>query len=330
MKVLSAFMLSGTMLFGFASSRVHAESPTLAKSPPCSAVEFHQWDFWLGEWRVTDIKGTFQGANEIKRAPSGCGLIEDWHGVGGGNGVSFNGYDAARKTWTQFWVSPGSIIRLEGKLDGQGTMRTEGTITYNSRGIEHLFRGIWTPLPNGAVRQEFYEQDPATKTWANWFTGIYRHPDAPAPAATCSGAAFHQLDFWIGKWDVFDAKTGARAGSSVIEGVYGGCAIRENWSEPGFVGGSLNIYSASDAKWHQTWVDQSGVLREFVGEPEGERLVIVAKERSRKDPHKEVLIRISLNPTNDHGVHQFSDYSTDNGKTWSYRYDYVYKPSPSP
>jgi len=147
---------------------------------PCSAPEYHQWDFWLGNWRVTDLHGAFQGTNEIKAAPGGCGLIENWIGAEGGRGTSFNGYDSVRRTWTQFWLSSGSVIRLEGNLDSHGVMRTAGTITYNARRILHPFRGVWTPLLGGAVKQEFYEYDPGTKLWHEWFTGIYRHPDEPA------------------------------------------------------------------------------------------------------------------------------------------------------
>src|ERR1041385_4876989 len=69
----------------------------------------------------------------------------------------------------------------------------------------------------------------------------------PASAETvrpsaCAGPEHRQFDFWIGRWDVFDTKTGARAGSSVIERLYAGCALRENWSEDGFTGGSLNAF----------------------------------------------------------------------------------------
>ena len=71
-----------------------------------------------------------------------------------------------------------------------------------------------------------------------------------APPPACATPEHHQFDFWIGKWDVFDAKTGEGAGSSLIESFYGGCALRENWNEPGFTGGSLNIFA--DGKWHQT------------------------------------------------------------------------------
>lgn len=152
-------------------------APALAAgSPPapCSAPEYHQWDFWLGAWTVTDPDGKLQGTNEIVRSRAGCALEEHWRNTGAGGGDSFNVYDPARKTWTQLWSGTGSIVRLEGRLDDKGAMRMEGLVTDQSGTAEHRFRGVWTPLPGGAVRQEFFEQDPKTGAWSNWFTGIYR------------------------------------------------------------------------------------------------------------------------------------------------------------
>ncbi|MBV8976752.1 MAG: hypothetical protein JOZ13_05165 [Alphaproteobacteria bacterium] len=137
----------------------------------CVSPQERQWDFWLGEWRVSDPAGVFQGTNIISRGPKGCGLIEHWTGAQGNEGMSLNGYDAVRKTWTQFWISPGLAIRLEGRFE-KGALRMEGTISYNKTGIEHPFRGVWTPMQDGTVKQEFFEQD--NKRWNTWFTGIYR------------------------------------------------------------------------------------------------------------------------------------------------------------
>ena len=36
--------------------------------------------------------------------------------------------------------------------------------------------------------------------------------------------------FWMSHWEANDAKSGVRAGSSRIEQLHSGCALRENWS----------------------------------------------------------------------------------------------------
>ena len=151
---------------------------------------------------------------------------------------------------------------------------------------------------------------------------MFAAPPAPPPA--CASAEHRQFDFWIGRWAVVDAKTGKPAGSSVVENLYGGCVLRENWSEPGFAGGSLNLLAA-DGKWHQTWTDQAGALREFVGGLVGGKMVLTADLRP-PFVAKARLVRMTFTPNPDGTVRQYSDYSDDGGATWKERYDYLYRP----
>jgi len=145
---------------------------------------------------------------------------------------------------------------------------------------------------------------------------------AASPAA-CASAQHHQFDFWLGEWNVVDAKTGAPAGHSLVESLYGGCVLRENWREPGFEGGSLNTYSDTDHAWRQTWMDQSGAVRDFTGGWRDGRMVLVAHALSRAG--KSVLVRMAFTPNPDGTVRQYSDFSADAGVTWTERYDYLYR-----
>ena len=151
-------------------------SPAAAqsKAAPCSEPGYHQWDFWLGSWRVTAPDGKPQGTNRLVRAPAGCAFEEHWTGLKGVGGDSFNVYDPVRKTWTQLWGGAGGVIRLEGRLDAKGAMRLEGSAANWPAREAHPIRGTWTPMPGGVVRQEFDEQDPRTKAWSTTFVGIYR------------------------------------------------------------------------------------------------------------------------------------------------------------
>jgi len=147
----------------------------------------------------------------------------------------------------------------------------------------------------------------------------------PVPADLCKSAEHHAFDFWIGRWAVTETKTGKPAGQSLIERLYNGCALRENWSEPGFTGGSLNHYDAPAGKWRQTWTDASGAWREFVGGMEDGKMVMTARVVSPRDAAKAVLVRMAFTPNPDGSVRQYSDYSRDDGKTWAERYDYTYR-----
>src|SRR5215472_15926856 len=96
-----------------------------------------------------------------------------------------------------------------------------------------------------------------------------------APLPDCRAPQHHQFDFWIGRWDVYETQTGKRAGSSLIESLYKGCVLRENWSDPDITGGSLNIYDTADGKWHQMWTDSVGADRLFIGGLENGKMVLV-------------------------------------------------------
>jgi len=147
----------------------------------------------------------------------------------------------------------------------------------------------------------------------------------PAASPNCKSAEHHQFDFWIGRWDVFDTKTKDRAGSSLIEGLYRGCVLRENWTDDQLVGGSLNIYDKTDHKWHQTWTDSAGSDRLFIGGFDHGRMVLVSSFASQKFPGKTVLYRMTFTPNKDGSVRQYSDLSSDDGKNWKTNYDYTYK-----
>ena len=148
---------------------------------------------------------------------------------------------------------------------------------------------------------------------------------AQAQTKACSDAAHHAFDFWIGRWTVTDTKTGRPAGQSVIESLYGGCTIRENWTDPGLTGGSLNTYDVAIGKWRQTWTDSTGAWREFVGGPQDGRMVMVWRVASVRNPGQFNQVRLALTPNPDGSVRQYSDYSRDDGKTWMERYDYTYR-----
>jgi len=73
------------------SGRAAAQAPVAAAQPPsCSAREYRQFDFWIGEWDVLAPDGTRAGHNRVERIEGGCGLQENWTGQGGGTGRSIS------------------------------------------------------------------------------------------------------------------------------------------------------------------------------------------------------------------------------------------------
>ncbi len=48
-----------------------------------------------------------------------------------------------------------------------------GKIHYLTNSTTQDFRGLWTLLPDGRVRQFFEQSDDGGETWAPWFEGFY-------------------------------------------------------------------------------------------------------------------------------------------------------------
>ncbi|HZP65437.1 MAG TPA: hypothetical protein VFB32_03950, partial [Rudaea sp.] len=83
---------------------------------------------------------------------------------------------------------------------------------------------------------------------------------AATPIPSCTDPAYRGFDFWLGDWNVHKSD-GALAGHNRITREYNGCVIHEHYTtEHGYSGESLNIYDASRKVWHQTWVDNRGLL----------------------------------------------------------------------
>jgi hypothetical protein len=164
MKLLSA-LCAATLLM--VSMGVAAQTPK-----PCSAPEYRQFDFWVGNWDVFSPDGKLAGHNRIERIEGGCGLQENWTGAGGGTGRSINTYLPADKRWHQFWLgSGGGVLNLAGAFDGQ-SLTLRGTNT-SAAGVVIQNRISFTPNPDGSVRQLWEISRDEGKTWSVSFDGKY-------------------------------------------------------------------------------------------------------------------------------------------------------------
>jgi hypothetical protein len=146
--------------------------------------EHRQFDFWVGTWQVTDsARDKVYGSNTISIEQGGCLLLERWQSAGGGTGSSMNYYSPEDGAWHQLWVDEGSsIIDIAGSLE-DGSMVLAGHIYYLGDNRRAAFRGRWTPLPDGSVRQFFEEQD-AEGQWQPWFEGYYHRADGALQSAS--------------------------------------------------------------------------------------------------------------------------------------------------
>ena len=145
---------------------------------------------------------------------------------------------------------------------------------------------------------------------------------AAPPPAGCANPESRQLDFWVGEWDVTGTTGGAHAGHSVIEKLYGGCVIRENWRGTNMDGGSINTWDPAHKEWRQFWADGAAQVTDYHGSWMGDRMEFIADGIGASG--KAYKIRLRFTPGADGSVRQTFDFSRD-GQTWNNRIDLTYR-----
>lgn len=164
-----------TALLLLAGRDAGAQNAPAGAPPGCKTPMHRQFDFWIGEWTVTDSARTVvMGRNSVTLEDSGCTIHEHW--VAGGSvpntGQSLNAYDAATRQWGQDWVgSGGDVLHLRGGLK-EGAMVLEGDVPA-AGGAATRNRVTWTPKPDGRVRQLWESSTDGGRTWSVSFDGWY-------------------------------------------------------------------------------------------------------------------------------------------------------------
>jgi hypothetical protein len=141
------------------------------------------------------------------------------------------------------------------------------------------------------------------------------HPCAHLPE-------YRQLDFWIGEWDVVNTQGQSPAGTSSIQLILDQCVILENWTGGG-TGKSFNHYDTRLKKWIQDWVDSQSTSVHFEGSADKDGIMHYYADDL--DPQNRPIKRhLQFVPIDKDHVRQFSQASSDGGKTWSPQYDFTY------
>lgn len=140
--------------------------------------------------------------------------------------------------------------------------------------------------------------------------------------AACQSEQYQQFDFWLGEWTV-TTPNGKLAGHNSITKGHNGCTLKESYNTPtGYQGNSFNIFDRQSGHWHQTWVDNSGLLLQLDGQLEEGSMVLSGKG---KLPSGESIIhRITWTPNPEGTVRQHWQTSKDQGANWSTAFDGLY------
>jgi hypothetical protein len=152
-------------------------------------------------------------------------------------------------------------------------------------------------------------------------------PSGPPPATLCQTAEYSQFDFWVGRWDVYRADNNQLVAHSLIERLYAGCAVRENWMPlQGAGGGSINSYRPASKQWEQYWTDSVNDMNIYTGGIEDSKMVLTGVSHASNGAVSPVRMVYEKLP--DGSVTQTGYTSPDAGKTWQLSYKFVYRRAP--
>jgi hypothetical protein len=141
-----------------------------------------------------------------------------------------------------------------------------------------------------------------------------------APPAPCTAPELHQLDFWVGEWDLTWPGQGngpAGTGTNRIEKVMDGCVIQESFAAngpQGLVGHSVSTYDPREKIWKQTWVDNQGSYLTLTGGLEDGKMTL--RQKTTGPDGKPRLFRMVFLNVKPDSFDWNWESSKDDGKTW--------------
>lgn len=133
----------------------------------------------------------------------------------------------------------------------------------------------------------------------------------------------HQFDFWIGDWNLTWGDN--LRGTNRIRSILDGKVIQENFESEGadkLIGLSVSVYNPIDQKWRQTWVDNQGSYLDFVGEQQGDKMILQRKAVVKDQPVIQRMVWYDIE------AERFTwnwERSDDEGQTWKvmWKIDYA-------
>ena len=166
-------MLRTLLVLALLASSHAANAAPPAIVAACSAAEFRQLDFWLGDWdtfELDDAKHSI-ARTHVDLIAGGCAIHELYEQTDGLIGDSILSYDAARQLWQQTWVTNrGSLMVISGRF-ADGVLVLAGE-THTRDGRVVLQRVTWK-AEGQRVRESSVMSKDGGKTWVPAFDVLF-------------------------------------------------------------------------------------------------------------------------------------------------------------
>ncbi|MDE3251420.1 MAG: hypothetical protein KGO92_01350 [Bacteroidota bacterium] len=137
---------------------------------------YRQFDFWIGDWDVYNLKGALAGTSHVERLLDSCVILENWTSTQAGYaGKSYNTYNTATGRWQQYWVdNRGGVTEY---FDGHFENNTMILQTSNNKqpGGGYLIQKMtFFHLNDDTVRQFGENSTDGGQTWKTAFDLTYK------------------------------------------------------------------------------------------------------------------------------------------------------------
>ncbi|MCY7297152.1 hypothetical protein [Alteromonas sp. a30] len=147
-------------------------------------------------------------------------------------------------------------------------------------------------------------------------------------ALACNDTRFSDFDFWVGEWEVRYAN-GEVAGTNTISPSLNGCALEEHYvAANGYEGKSLNTFDQSTQQWHQTWVDNTGLVLQLDGNLSENKMALWGKgldQSGKLIMHRIVWEKLAVAPQGQRpSLTQTWQVSQDQGLSWQTLFEGLY------
>ena len=330
-------------LLAMPSATVRAQT-ALPASSACPDARSRQFDFWIGEWDVTNRHrrpesddpvwyDTGLATDRVEPVVGGCAIVEHWDGTLTFDrvvGFSVRAFDPRREVWdlVLLWPSPNRPVfaTFAGEFrHGRGEFNAESVDAHDRPQTTRL---TFADVGPDALRWDLALSSDSGITWrTSWIMEFARRspaagavpPALPDSAARCDFPQLSEFQFALGRWAGTATLQGGTEAPATLESrtILSGCGIEDRMAVGGgaWEGFEVRTFDPVVNAWVAYRVDTTHpVLQRLDGSVRRRDAQFAG---SRPGVSGDLLVSALWRFVGESGLHYELRESADDGATWT-------------